>query len=247
VPDLSSTVDQFSRGHRNGPGIVEESLSAAGVFLFARFDRRNVYFQVASTNMADEPREVKVVLLGDTGVGKSSLVLRFVTNSFKSYSESTIGASFMSKLITVDGKPIKFQIWDTAGQEKYHSLAPMYYRGAAAAIVVYDITRKSSFQTLQNWVKELKQLGPEDIVIAIAANKSDLGDQREVESVAASEYAMTLDRRGALFVETSAKEDTNVSQLFADLSRRLPAVKKRGSVRKTTSLQSTQKNESKCC
>lgn len=113
--------------------------------------------------MADaaKAREVKVVLLGDTGVGKSSLVLRFVTNNFKPYSESTIGyvlwiyqwcnlnircvppnrASFMSKMIMVDDTPIKYQIWDTAGQEKYHSLAPMYYRGAAAAIVVYDITR----------------------------------------------------------------------------------------------------------
>lgn len=113
-------------------------------------------------------REVKVVLLGDTGVGKSSLVLRFVTNNFRPYSESTIGASFMSKMIVVNDTPIKYQIWDTAGQEKvptggciscwrgrancvcvsmneqYHSLAPMYYRGAAAAIVVYDITRKVS-------------------------------------------------------------------------------------------------------
>ena len=91
--------------------------------------------------MSEKVREVKVVLLGDSGVGKSSLVLRFVTNSFKPYSESTIGASFTTKLITLEEKSIKYQIWDTAGQEKYHSLAPMYYRGAAAAIIVYDITR----------------------------------------------------------------------------------------------------------
>jgi hypothetical protein len=84
----------------------------------------------------------------------------------------------MSKLIMVDGAPIKYQIWDTAGQEKYHSLAPMYYRGAAAAIIVYDITRASSFQTLKNWVRELQQLGPENIVIAVCGNKSDLEDKR---------------------------------------------------------------------
>lgn len=84
----------------------------------------------------------------------------------------------MSKLIMVDGVPIKYQIWDTAGQEKYHSLAPMYYRGAAAAIIVYDITRASSFQTLKSWVRELQTLGPENIVIAICGNKSDLEDKR---------------------------------------------------------------------
>ena len=84
----------------------------------------------------------------------------------------------MSKQILVDGNPIKYQIWDTAGQEKYHSLAPMYYRGAAAAIIVYDITRQSSFQTLKAWVRELQQLGPENIVIAVCGNKSDLEDKR---------------------------------------------------------------------
>jgi len=158
---------------------------------------------------------------------QSSLSLRFVTNNFKPYSESTIGASFMAKMIMVDDTPIKYAIWDTAGQEKYHSLAPMYYRGAAAAIVVYDITRKSTFQTLKNWVKELRQLGPENIVIAIAGNKCDLEDQRDQPTAAGREYAEEI---GALFVETSAKEDTNVHDLFVDISKRLPspAAKERG-------------------
>eukprot|EP01040_Poterioochromonas_malhamensis_P000940 gene940-997_t len=171
--------------------------------------------------MADsKPREVKVVLLGDTGVGKSSLVLRFVTNNFKPYSESTIGASFMSKLITVNSKPIKFQIWDTAGQEKYHSLAPMYYRGAAAAILVYDITRMSTFRTLQNWVEELRSKGPKDIALAIAGNKADLEENREVDRKVASAYAEEIN---ALYLETSAKDDTNVQDIFVKLSQRLPA------------------------
>lgn len=167
-----------------------------------------------------KPREVKVVLLGDTGVGKSSLVLRFVTNNFKPYSESTIGASFMSKLITVNSKPIKFQIWDTAGQEKYHSLAPMYYRGAAAAILVYDITRSSTFKTLQTWVEELKSKGPKDIALAIAGNKADLEENREVDRNTAFEYA---ERIGAIYLETSAKEDLNVQKIFTELSYKLPA------------------------
>jgi small GTP-binding protein len=84
----------------------------------------------------------------------------------------------MSKLIMVEQQPIKYQIWDTAGQEKYHSLAPMYYRGAAAAIIVYDITKATSFNTLKNWVRELQQLGPENIVIAVCGNKADLESKR---------------------------------------------------------------------
>jgi len=183
-------------------------------------NKRRRGYKIKETMADTKAREVKVVLLGDTGVGKSSLVLRFVTNNFRPYSESTIGASFMSKMIMVDDTPIKYQIWDTAGQEKYHSLAPMYYRGAAAAIVVYDITRKQSLATLKNWVKELKQLGPDDIVIAIAGNKSDLEGKREVPATQAKAYA---DEIGALFIETSAKEDTNVSDLFISISKQLPS------------------------
>ncbi|RLN89702.1 hypothetical protein BBJ28_00011886 [Nothophytophthora sp. Chile5] len=146
-------------------------------------------------------REVKVVLLGDTGVGKSSLVLRFVTNNFRPYSESTIGASFMSKMIVVNDTPIKYQIWDTAGQEKVRPLL------------------LQSLTTLKNWVKELKQLGPDNIVIAIAGNKSDLEEKREVPASQARAYAEEI---GALFIETSAKEDTNVSDLFIQISQALP-------------------------
>jgi small GTP-binding protein len=168
--------------------------------------------------MATKAREVKVVLLGDTGVGKSSLVLRFVTKNFRPFSESTIGASFMSKLVMVNGAAVKFQIWDTAGQEKYRSLAPMYYRGAAAAILVYDVTSMQSFRKVKNWCKELQSYGPEDIVLVLAGNKVDLADQREVDAATAKRYA---DEIGALFLETSAKENTNVSQAFEDISTRL--------------------------
>mmetsp|Transcript_19980 Transcript_19980/g.36968 ORF Transcript_19980/g.36968 Transcript_19980/m.36968 type:complete len:194 (+) Transcript_19980:53-634(+) len=169
--------------------------------------------------MSSGGREVKVVLLGDTGVGKSSLVLRFVTNNFRPYSESTIGASFMSKMIMVNNAPMKFQIWDTAGQEKYHSLAPMYYRGAGAAIIVYDITRESSFRTLKTWVEELQSQGPSEIAIAIAGNKKDLEAQREVAEEDARAYARRI---GALFFETSAKDDVAVHEIFVQLGKKLP-------------------------
>merc|ERR1711865_1085960 len=155
-----------------------------------------------------------------SAVGKSSLVLRFVRGQFFEFQEPTIGAAFLTQNVSLNDYTVKFEIWDTAGQEKYHSLAPMYYRGAAAAIVVYDITRKQSFETLKNWVKELKQLGPSDIVIAIAGNKCDLADQREVPLETARAYA---DQINALYTETSAKQDKNVTALFIDISKRLPA------------------------
>jgi len=197
---------------------------------------------------ADVPkvREVKLVLLGDVGVGKSSLVLQFVANTFNPYAEPTIGASFMTKTLTVDDMTVKFQIWDTAGQERYRGLAPMYYRGAAAAIVVYDITQKNSFQTLQRWVKELRTLGPENIVIAIAGNKADLSDQREVTIETGKGYAEEI---GGHFSETSAKTNHNVSQLFIDIAKNLPqeAQNTRRPAIVVTDPGSNKQNNSKCC
>jgi len=164
-------------------------------------------------------RDVKVCLLGESGVGKSSIVMRFVADKFKNALESTIGASFMTKTILVDGSTFKFQIWDTAGQEKYRALAPMYYRGSAAAIIVYDVTRESSFQAVKSWVHELQRHGPAKIVIAIAGNKCDLEDLREVREKDAQEYAKDI---GAIFCETSAMTAVNVAELFDAIARLLP-------------------------
>jgi Ras-related protein Rab-22 len=190
-------------------------------------------------------REVKVVLLGDTGVGKSSIVLRFITNEFKPYVESTIGASFMSKLVLdADGSPIKFQIWDTAGQEKYHSLAPMYYKGAAAAIVVYDITKHKTYQTLKDWIAELRAQGPENIVIAVAGNKSDLEEARQVRREEAEEYAASI---GASFMETSAKDKTNVDELFANISKALPEHVAPAQPYNSLKLNAKNSRQSSCC
>eukprot|EP00731_Ephydatia_muelleri_P037831 Em0574g2a len=100
--------------------------------------------------------QFKLVLLGESAVGKSSLVLRFVKGQFHEYQESTIGAAFLTQTVNVDDTTVKFEIWDTAGQERYHSLAPMYYRGAQAAIVVYDITNLDTFTRAKSWVKELQ-------------------------------------------------------------------------------------------
>ena len=111
--------------------------------------------------------QFKVVLLGESAVGKSSLVLRFVKREFHEYQESTIGAAFLTQTVQIDDTTVKFEIWDTAGQERYHSLAPMYYRGAQAALIVYDITSKDSFIKAQNWVRELQRQASTNIVIAL--------------------------------------------------------------------------------
>lgn len=164
-------------------------------------------------------RDVKVCLLGDSGVGKSSIVMRFVTGTYRSALESTIGASFMSKSLFVDGMGYRFQIWDTAGQEKFRSLAPMYYRGAAAAIIVLDVTRPSSFKSVKAWIQELQSFGPSKIVLAIAGNKCDLEDLREVTMKDAQEYASSIN---AIFGETSAMTAANVEEIFTALARQLP-------------------------
>ena len=171
-------------------------------------------FASSGTEPAQRCREIKIVLLGDSGVGKSSIAQRYVTDTFRAHGESTIGASFMSKMIVNNGSPCTCQIWDTAGQEKYHSLAPMYYRGAAAAILVYDMTKKSSFEKLQKWVDELKERGPDGIVLCVAANKCDLEEGREVEVAEGAEFAQ---KSGADFFETSAKNDENVGRIFTTL------------------------------
>ena len=115
--------------------------------------------------------QFKVVLLGESAVGKSSLVLRFVKREFHEFQESTIGAAFLTQTVQIDDTTVKFEIWDTAGQERYHSLAPMYYRGAQAALIVYDITSKDSFLKAQNWVRGLQRQANANIVIALVGNK----------------------------------------------------------------------------
>jgi small GTP-binding protein len=159
------------------------------------------------------------VLLGDMGEGKSSLVLRFVKGQFFDYQESTIGAAFLTQTVTVNDATVKFEIWDTAGQERYHSLAPMYYRGAAAAIVVYDIQSQSSFARAKSWVRELQRQPNAALVMALAGNKADLEEGRQVEDAEARAYA---EENGLFFMETSAKTAANVNDLFYEIARKLP-------------------------
>merc|ERR1719253_456154 len=161
----------------------------------------------------------KLVLLGDTAVGKSCLVVRFVRDEFFEFQEPTIGAAFLTQTLALDDATVKFEIWDTAGQERYRSLAPMYYRGAAAAIVVYDITNPDSFAGAKSWVKELQRRGDPNVVIALAGNKADLESRRKVPFEEANAYA---EENGILHMETSAKNANNVKSLFVEIAKTLP-------------------------
>ena len=157
----------------------------------------------------------------DSGIyfpSESSITNRFTRDEFYEFSEPTIGAAFTTKTLELESRKIRFEIWDTAGQERYHSLAPMYYRGAKAAIVVYDITSNHSFQKAKLWVQELQQ-SISEIVISLVGNKIDLESQREVLRKDAQEYA---EEHQLLFVETSAKNDQNITSLFQEIGKTLP-------------------------
>jgi small GTP-binding protein len=172
-----------------------------------------------AAGVAPKQYQFKLVLLGDSAVGKSSLVLRFVKKQFFEYQESTIGAAFLTQTVAVADYVVKFEIWDTAGQERYHSLAPMYYRGAAAAIVVFDITNRNSFVRAKSWVKELQRQGNPNIVIALAGNKCDKSAERQIEADEAKAYA---EEQNIFYMETSAKSNTNVAEIFKAVAKKLP-------------------------
>jgi small GTP-binding protein len=159
----------------------------------------------------------KVVLLGDSGVGKTCIIARYISGSFDKNSTTTNGASFCSKNVRFDqlGKNLLLDIWDTAGQEKYKALTKFFYKDAAVCILVYDVTRKESFQSLKDyWYSQLKENSEPDIVIGVAGNKSDLYENEEVKEDEAREWAKEI---GAVFELTSAQNNTGINDLFLNV------------------------------
>ncbi|MQM22213.1 hypothetical protein Taro_055262 [Colocasia esculenta] len=163
----------------------------------------------------------KLVLLGDGRVGKTSLVLRFVNNVFSDKQEATVQAAYLTKRLVVEGVPITLAVWDTAGQERFHALGPIYYRDADAALLVYDITDNDTFARVRNWVKELQQMASKDIIMAIAANKSDLIRSKKFELQEAESYAASI---GSRHFVTSAKFGTGIDEIFLHIATRMLSI-----------------------
>lgn len=167
-------------------------------------------------------RTEKFVMLGAASTGKTSLVNRFAHDRFAVTSESTIGAAFVSKVLKIDDKDVKLEIWDTGGSEKYRSLAPMYYRDTHAAIIVFDVTVPSTLEDAQIWIDELKEKGPPRVLLAVAANKCDLVEQRQIEEAKLKDFAEK--NQVNVVKDTSALNGTNVNELFTEITRNLMSI-----------------------
>ena len=161
----------------------------------------------------------KVVLIGESGVGKTSIICQFIDQVFADDRQSTIGGTFSTKIVKWgEGKELRLEIWDTAGQERYRSVTNMFYKDATAAILVYDITSKYTYEELKKyWVKQVKETSPKNIILAIIANKADLIENEEVDEEEAREFAQ---KNNALFAVTSAKNNSGINDLFIEIAKK---------------------------
>ena len=156
----------------------------------------------------------KMILIGDSSVGKSNILLKYLKNEFDQSSKATVGVEFGTKTVEMNDKKIKIQIWDTAGQERYRSITSAYYKGAKGAFVVYDITRRNTFDNIDKWISDLKTNGDNNISIMLIGNKSDLNDKREVET---NEGIKKSEETKIAFMETSALSGENIIKAFNEL------------------------------
>eukprot|EP01108_Squamamoeba_japonica_P003492 TRINITY_DN2834_c0_g2_i1.p1 TRINITY_DN2834_c0_g2~~TRINITY_DN2834_c0_g2_i1.p1 ORF type:complete len:219 (-),score=75.83 TRINITY_DN2834_c0_g2_i1:73-729(-) len=160
----------------------------------------------------------KYIIIGDTGCGKSCLLLQFTDKRFQPVHDLTIGVEFGARLVNIDGQQIKLQIWDTAGQESFRSITRSYYRGAAGALLVYDITRRETFNHLQTWLEDARQHANPEMTIILIGNKVDLEHRRAVSFEEGEKFAK---EHGLMFLETSAKTAANVEEAFVQTARQI--------------------------
>ena len=167
------------------------------------------------TENIKEDLKLKLVLLGDSGVGKTNLISRYISNSFDENTRATIGVEFFCKNFRINKKrTIKVEIWDTSGQERYKAITSVYYKGAKGAFIVYDITSRKTFENVDKWIGEIKERTTDDVKLIIIGNKTDLNNEREVKSEEALIKYQDMD---IPLIETSALEDTNVNEAFINL------------------------------
>ena len=166
--------------------------------------------------MEKEPYDFlfKMILIGDSSVGKSNILLKYLKGEFDQNSRATVGVEFGTKSIALNGKRIKIQIWDTAGQERYKSITSAYYKGAKGALIVYDITKRITFDNIDKWITDLKTNGDQNISIILIGNKSDLEDDRDVST---EEGIKKSEECKIAFLETSALNGQNVNKAFDEL------------------------------
>jgi len=168
--------------------------------------------------MSDYDYLFKLLLIGDSGVGKSCLLLRFADNTYTDSYISTIGVDFKIRTLEIDGKTVKLQIWDTAGQERFRTITSSYYRGAHGIIVVYDVTDKVSFNNVKQWLGEIERYACQSVNKLLVGNKADLIEKKVVDFNEAKEFAESL---SISFLETSAKSAQNVEEAFLTMTRQI--------------------------
>ncbi|KAM9455448.1 ras-related protein Rab-6A isoform 2-T2 [Clarias gariepinus] len=166
-------------------------------------------------------RKFKLVFLGEQSVGKTSLITRFMYDSFDNTYQATIGIDFLSKTMYLEDRTVRLQLWDTAGQERFRSLIPSYIRDSTVAVVVYDITNVNSFQQTTKWIDDVRTERGSDVIIMLVGNKTDLADKRQVSIEEGERKAKEL---SVMFIETSAKAGYNVKQLFRRVAAALPGM-----------------------
>ncbi|KAL2102448.1 hypothetical protein ACEWY4_001616 [Coilia grayii] len=163
----------------------------------------------------------KIILIGDSNVGKTSVVQSFKSGLFSERQHNTIGVDFTVRTLTIQGKKVKMQVWDTAGQERFRTITQSYYRSAHAALIAYDITRRATFTSVTHWLHEVQTFGAANVLLTLIGNKCDLEDQREVRFEEAC--ALAEDHGMAAALETSAKEARNVEEVFVLMAEQLLA------------------------
>ncbi|KAJ7085734.1 GTP binding protein [Mycena belliarum] len=182
------------------------------------------------------PKRTKIVLLGDQSVGKTSLITRFMYDTFDNTYQATIGIDFLSKTMYLEDRTVRLQLWDTAGQERFRSLIPSYIRDSSVAIVVFDITNRQSFMSTTKWIEDVRSERGNDVIIVLVGNKADLSDKRQVTLEEATAKSTQLN---IMFMETSAKAGHNVKSLFKKIAMSLPGMEKEGQTDANTKIDVT--------